>query len=100
MLSVRFPAALPKPSPAAAASTVRNIMIAITHGIGPASRPSGSSRRSAAPNLRTPPFMPPRQSCLGPPRRVAQRAGGIEQLAAVELQHLEAPDRRDEVEVV
>jgi cell division transport system permease protein len=42
---------------AAAASTVRNIMIAITQGIGPAIRPSGSRPRSAAPNLRTPPFM-------------------------------------------
>ncbi len=48
----RLDAAPPRPRPAAAASTVRNIMIAITQGIGPASRPSGSRRRSAAPKLR------------------------------------------------
>ena len=59
-------------------------MIAITQGIGPAIRPSGSRPRSAAPNLRTPPLM------RRPARRVAQRAGRIGDLAAVEPQHLGA----------
>src|SRR3546814_13843113 len=41
--------------PAAAANRVRNIMIAITQGIGPDSRPSGSKRRLAE---RLPCFLP------------------------------------------
>ena len=69
-------------------------MIAITQGIGPAIRPSGSRPRSAAPNLRTPPFM------RRPARRMAQRAGRIGELAAVEPQHLGAGTSVEQMEIV
>ena len=50
-------------------------MIAITQGIGPASRPSGSRPRSAAPNLRTPPFTARPAAADGAARRSDRRSG-------------------------
>ena len=70
-------------------------MIAITQGIGPAIRPSGSRPRSARAELAHAAL-----HASGPLRRMAERAGRIGDLAAVEPQHLGARHLGQQMEIV
>ena len=83
------------PSPSAAASTVRNSMIAMIHTIARVRRLSSSRRRSAA--VANSAHSTGRAFGLG---REAQRTGRVEQLAAVDPHHRRVADPPEQVEVV
>src|SRR6478736_4665593 len=76
-------------------TTMTNIMMAITQGVGPCIRPPGSRRRSAGVALI--------QSSIGAAHlrwRVPERSGGIDHRALVEADHMRPRRRRDQRYVV
>ena len=91
------PAVLASARPAAATSMIEKLMIAITHGVGPRSRAVAEQpplgRRGEEPAEHQ--AVAPRRA-----RRIAQRAGRIDQRAVLEPDQLRARRRADQADVV